>query len=206
VNPDDNDVKVPDGEDHDDFRDFSNYATFLANRVGNPEVRVDIDYQADFIKTSADISPGNVKITGVRGDGLGNTEEEIEYDAAEQPYSIKAMTYDALGRMIALTDPDAGTTSTQQTVHDTVVERYDKTWIVKYDDLGRKKIVIYPDTTPGKIDMKTITYDDLNNTVTTTDPEGRTVVEMMDWNGNLVELEHRGDGNTPASDYQVYTY
>ena len=121
---------------------------FFESRRYNPGVRMEIDYTNDFIKTFTDIDldpvtgEGDVKVTGVQKNGLGNTEEEIEYDETGQPYAVKRMLYDAYGRMIALTDPDPGAKLPDYHIYDRdfhllhTIERYDRTWILLYDDLG----------------------------------------------------------------------
>ena len=218
VNPDDDDIPVPSGEDHDDFRDFSTYASFLANRAGNPGARMYINYQSDFIHKVADIDAVTKKVTGVQKDGLGHTEAEKEYkvlgsftesditDPNLAVFAEKKMVYDNLGRMIALTDPDAGSDYVLIRTGGEEVAKHDKTWIVTYDDLGRTEKVLYPRTRPGITSVKQVFYDDVENSVTTIGPEGRKVKEIHDWNGNLIELVAYGDYNTPADEAQHYYY
>jgi|GEM_PF-2589150 len=220
VNPDLDDVTgfatpitivdgIPQGSDFDDFAKSAVFGSFLTSRMNNPGARMDVDYQNDFIKTYADIdlANGDVKTTGRQGDGLGNVEAEIEYDGSGSEYSVKEMEYDDYGRMLALTDPDADRSGgVPITVNGTTVTRYNKTWIVKYDDLGRQIKVLYPKTADNRTDIKLISYDDLNNTVTTTDPAGRKIKEDYDWKGNLVKLTRYGDTNTPADKVEEYFF
>ncbi|MCK4778061.1 MAG: RHS repeat protein, partial [Actinomycetia bacterium] len=73
--------------------------------------------------------------------------------------------------------------------------------------MNRKKQVIYPATEKGAAPaVKRIVYDDYLNTVITTDPEGRTVVQTMDWAGNITEVLSQGDYNTPINEQQLYSY
>jgi RHS repeat-associated protein len=117
------------------------------------------------------------------------------------------MSYDALGRMIALTDPDASSDWSPMKVHGIWIEKHDKTWVVFYDDIGRKQRILYPQTEYGRTDTKTITYNDAENSVTTVDPSGRKLYERYDWNGNLIELIAYGyEGITPSSEVQRYSY
>lgn len=207
---------IPQGNDFDDFEDAGLLDSFLGNRANNtgtsrenPGVRTVIDYQANLVKqyTDIDVSEDHVKITGEQKDGLDHVTGEIVYEpGGETIYSIKSMTYDPLGRMISLTDPDAGDEYKTVRINGCDVKRYDKTWVVKYDDLGRQVMVLYPVTEPGRTDIKRISYDDLENSSTTVDPEGRKVYERKDWNGNTVELIHYGNTGTPESAVQRYVY
>ncbi len=74
-------------------------------------------------------------------------------------------------------------------MHGVAVPRMDKTWIVQYDDLGRPLRVMYPDNASGGAAIKLLQYDDLANAVTTTSPEGRVVVQRLDWSGNLILVD-----------------
>ncbi|MCG8569908.1 MAG: hypothetical protein MJB14_07185, partial [Spirochaetes bacterium] len=185
------------------------YAAFLASREDNPGARIEIDYQNDFVKTFADVdkTTSQIKITGQEGDGAGSIIREIEYDSISGlEYAAKEMAYDNYGRMITLTDPDADPGSGVNTIVDgQIYSRYDKTWVVVYDDLGRKTKVLYPGTS-DKTDTKTIIYDDINNIVTTVDPEQRMVEEYYDWNGNLVKVGRYGDNSTSAEKYEFYEF
>jgi RHS repeat-associated protein len=200
----------PSGADFDDFLTSPDYSNFLASRQNNPKVRREINYTEDFVKTLTDIDAATnaVKVTGQQSDGLGHVEEEIEYDGAGNRYAVKRMTYDLLGRMVGQTDPDAGASSYLYPVNGVWVARYDKTWIIEYDDLGRQKWVIYPETEPGRTDTKRFVYNDQENSVTITDPAGRKTYEKRDWNGNLVRTINYGDQNTRSEDIQEtnYTY
>jgi hypothetical protein len=51
MNPDETDVPVPAGEDHDDFTDFTTWESFLTSREDNIGTFVNIDYQADLVQT-----------------------------------------------------------------------------------------------------------------------------------------------------------
>ena len=210
VNPDgDDDTSFANDDSLNDFAaDYlqANWAYF-ETRKNNPGIRREIDYTTDYIRAISDIdaSAGEVHVTAVQGNGLGQVEEEIEYREGSR-YSVKRMSYDSFGRMIALTDPDAEESFVSMEVQGTMVDRYDKTWIVKHDALGRTRRVIYPQTVPGRLHTKEYTYDDEENTITVVDPERRTVVERRDWSGNLVEVRALGDSDTPEEDWQVYTY
>ncbi|MBN2440955.1 MAG: RHS repeat-associated core domain-containing protein [Spirochaetales bacterium] len=220
INPDENDERGfaepieivngnPLGRDFDDFALSSVFPVFLETREDNPGSRMEINYQTEYIKTCTDIdkSLGRVKVSGIQNDGLGNTEQEIEYDGNGNVYAYKSMEYDSLGRMIALTDPDADRSHPIPVrVNGTDIERHDKTWIIKYDDLGRKVMVLYPETEPGKSPVKRLTYDDGENSIMTVDPEGRRVYEKMDWNGNVISLIAYGDSETGTGEVQSYTY
>ena len=175
--------------------------------MNNGGARIEIDYRNDIVKTFTDIdkSANSEKITAKVGNGLGMISEEIEYkDGAE--YSVKRMEYDSYGRMVALTDPDAGSTFTVYKVNGVDVKRYDQTWLVKYDDMGRKKEVYYPKEETGKTPYKYMEYDDILNTTKTVDPEGRTFIEKRDWNGNVVEIVRNGDGNTTADKVETVRF
>ncbi len=212
VNPNGNDIHNNlETADYSDlyvqyFSNGSNFATYFSSRTDNPGARIEITDQSDFVKTFADIdkSVSSIKITAKQGDGLGHVEEEIEYNGTET--YVKKMTYDTLGRMIGLTDPDAITYITDVSVHGTNVMKYDKTWIVYYDDLGRQKRVLYPETAVGRTDLKEMTYDDLANMVLTRDPEGRKVIEKRDWSGNLVSVKALGTSSTLETEQQTYSY
>ena len=151
----------PLGADFDHFLFAPEFAGFLASRQNNPGAHHEISYTQDYYKTftDLDVEKGEVKVTGQQGDGLGNVEEEIEYDASGTPHAIKRMSYDSLGRMVALTDPDAGQNYYYYNVHGVRVKKYDKTWITEYDDLGRMKWVIHPETEPGRTDTKQYSYN-----------------------------------------------
>lgn len=228
VNPDLDDIinfatpiKVDAGDNplSADFDDFyteylggttdPNFTAYFTARAHNPGARMTIDYANDHVVTESDIerdaTGASVKLGEQESNGLGMVIREAEIGAGGVKYE-KTMDYDELGRMIALHDPDAEVLKGVKTIHDTTVEVYDKTWIVYYDDLGRKKMVMYPETRTGITDVKTITYDDLVNSVTTTDPEGRTITEEMDWNGNVVKFTHFGNALTQADEELVYTY
>ncbi|MBN2534764.1 MAG: hypothetical protein JXB88_17900 [Spirochaetales bacterium] len=117
-------VPDPGAGDFTDFwagylrEDMQTGNAYLTARQDNPGARMQIFYQEDFILTEADIdkSAGTVKCTGAQQDGLGNTEEEIEFGPGSTVHpltgltvhAVKRMTYDDLGRMVGLTDPDAG--------------------------------------------------------------------------------------------------
>lgn len=212
VTPDEDDtIAFASGPDFDDFyADYlaANGAAYFATRQNNPGVRTEIDYHNDFVRTRSDIDAalGHEHVTAVQGDGLGNVEQEIEYDGSGLPFAVRTMTYDDRGRIIATTDPDAAAGYTLMEIQGTLVQRTDKTWIVQHDELGRTKRVIYPETTPGRVHMKEISYDDVANSVTTTDAEGRTVTERYDWAGNLVEQIALGDSSTAIADRQLYHY
>ncbi len=181
---------------------------FTDSRINNSGIRNTIDYLNDLIKTYTDIDKAGsaVKVTGVQGDGLGNTEEEIDYNSEGTVYAVKRMEYDSYGRMVSLTDKDAGTVGSGITVNGKRVIRYDKTWLVKYDALGRKILVVYPDTEDMSSSIKRISYNDLENSTTTVDPEGRKVVEIRDWSDNVIKVTGYGDSETGASDVQQYRY
>lgn len=192
------------GDDFEDFTGLASFSGFLSARSLNPGMRKNIDYLMDKTVTTMDLDVGLglIKESGVQGNGLGNVEEEIEYAETEN-YS-KRMSYDNLGQMIAMTDADAGAAYTIVTIHDTQVEKHDKTWLVKYDDLGRKIQVIYPKTEENKTpSVKQIYYNDVENITTGVDEEGRTTVEKRDWNGNVIEMTQYGDSRTSTVDRQV---
>jgi len=222
VNPDLDDIrsfaepieivnKVPIGDDFKDF--FTEYlakpenANYLQKRQNNSGARIKIDYREDKIKTYADIDKANnsIKITEKISNGLGMIEEEIEYKDGTK-YSIKKMTYDKYGRMIGLTDPDAGDNFVIYDVDGEKVKRYDKTWIIKYDDVGRQKEVYYPKNEEGKTPYKYMEYDDVANIIKTVDPEGRVIVEKKDWNGNVVEIVRNGDSNTKTDKIEIVRF
>ena len=145
---------------------------------------------------------GEVKVTGQQGDGLGHVEEEIEYDGSGNEYSVKRMSYDLLGRMVGLTDPDAGTNFYLYSVNGVTVPKYDKTWITEYDDLGRKKWITYPETAPGRTDTKHFSYNDLENSVSVIDPSNRKTYEKRDWNNNLTQTVRYGVSETKNEEIQ----
>ncbi|HEX3044270.1 MAG TPA: polymorphic toxin-type HINT domain-containing protein [Bacillota bacterium] len=198
------------GNDFNDFLTSPGYGAFLASRQNNPRTRSEINYTEDFVKTFTDIDSQTnaVKATGQQSDGLGHVEEEIEYDGSGNRYAVKRMTYDLEGRRVGLTDPDAGATSYFYPVNGVRVARYDKTWITEYDDLGRQKWVLYPETESGRTDSKRFVYNDVENSITITDPMGRKSYEKRDWNGNLIQAVNYGDTDTKSDDCQVtnYTY
>jgi len=189
---------------------------YLQAREDNPGARMEVYYQEAFILTEADIdvANGDIKRTGAQADGLGNTEEEIEFGPGSEVHgltglsihAVKSMTYDTLGRMVGLTDPDASQEYVTVNVDGTSVAKHDKTWVVWYDDLGRTQRVLYPVTEPGRTDRKVVSYNDAENSVLTIDPSGRKVYERYDWSGNLKELVAMGDADTPATDVQSYFY
>ncbi|MCW8965545.1 MAG: hypothetical protein OQK82_02495, partial [Candidatus Pacearchaeota archaeon] len=209
----------------DDITDIKadpiHFPALCASRKGNPGIRIYPEYQTDFIHsvTDIDISQGSKEVTAAQGDGIGHPLLEIEYevlgsftesditDPNLQQHSVKMMTYDSLGRMIALTDPDAGEDFTEKTVHDTIVQKHDKTWIVCYDDMNRKKEVEYPVTTAkGLPKIKQLVYDNYENAVFILDEENRVKKEKQDWNGNLIELIQYKDSSMNLSDALVYQY
>ena len=194
----------PNGPDFEDFLTNPFYNAFLMSRQNNPKVRQQIFYTEDLVKTFTDLNvkKGEVKVTGKQSDGLGHVEEEIEYDANGNEYSVKRMSYDLLGRMVGLTDPDAGTNFYLYSVNGVTVPKYDKTWITEYDDLGRKKWITYPETTPGQTDSKQFSYDDQENSVTVIDPSNRKTYEKRDWNNNLTKTIRYGDRDTKSEEIQ----
>lgn len=196
------------GNDFTDFPACPEYSSFLASRMNNPKVRREINYTTDLVKTYTDIDVkiNAVKITGKQGDGLGHMEAEIEYDGAGNLFDVKEMTYDPQGRMVGLTDPDAGEDFYNYEVNGVDVKKYDKTWIVEYDDLGRTTWVIYPEIEAGRTDSKHLAYNDLENSIIATDPLGRKLYEKHDWNGNLVKSIACGDRNTKSEDIQECTF
>jgi YD repeat-containing protein len=182
---------------------------FHASRLNNPKVRTVIDdlnaYQE--IITDLDVDLGYTMKSSTLGDGLGHTLEQSNYDANGAKYGTKTMAYDNLGRMVALTDPDADY-SQIRTVTSQTGESFDRTnmtWLVSYDDLGRQTQVRYP-LTRHLTDVKTVEYNDANNSVTTTDPEGRVTVQHMDWSGQLVLLEAKGDAFTDSEEQRNFHY
>ncbi|MBN2440628.1 MAG: RHS repeat-associated core domain-containing protein [Spirochaetales bacterium] len=227
-------IVKPETGDYTDFisefistgiKDFKAYSThfdlFCESRQNNPGVRIYSDYQNDFVHTviDTDINTGAKQVTAVQNDGLGNRLLEIKYevlgsfdeeditDPNLSPYAQTVRTYDSLGRMVALTDPDAGGTFTEKTVHNTIVQKHDKTWIVYYDDLNRKKEVHYPVTDAGGLPkIKQYTYDNYENAVYILDEEGRAVKEIYDWNENLLKLIQYKDSAMNPSDGLIYTY
>ncbi|MBN2440629.1 MAG: RHS repeat-associated core domain-containing protein [Spirochaetales bacterium] len=220
----------PDENDYTDFitagitdlrTNAVHFTDFCAGRKGNPGVRIYPDYQGDFIHTvtDIDITEGTKKVNAIQKDGIGNPVREIEYevlgsfiesditDVNLQQHSVKISTYDSLGRMIALTDPDAKEAFTEKMVHNTVVQKHDKTWIVYYDDLNRKKEVHYPVTTDnGLPKIKQYVYDNYENAVFILDEENRATKERQDWNGNLVELIQYKDSLMNLPDALVHHY
>ncbi len=190
------------------FTQNPSFSSFASNRKNNPGARMEIDYLNDFVKSYIDIdkAAGEYKVTAIQKDGNGNVEKEIEYGENGEDYSVKKMEYDTYGRMIALTDPDAGTSYVNTKVNGISVKCYDKTWLVSYDDMGRQKMVLYPETVPGRTDLKRFSYDDGNNAITITDPVGREFYEKRDWNGNTVEVIQKGDDTTDIDDWKTFTY
>lgn len=184
------------------------FQTFLSSRLNNPGARVEVDYVNDLVKSEIDfdLEKGGVKKTGVQKDGLGNIEEEYLYNGNDSIYSVKKMTYDNLGNMIALTDPDASANFSYLNVGDNSVEYHDKTWVVKYDDLNRQIKVLYPQTSSGRTDIKNIIYNDEENSVTTIDPLGRSFYTRKDWSGNTVEVKNFGNSETNGTEVQIYLY
>jgi RHS repeat-associated protein len=185
---------------------FDNYFNLRAH---NPGSRMEIDYTHDIIRTETDIERdeygADIKRTEKESDGLENLLKETEIGPYDERYE-KVMSYDEEGRMIALTDPDAETFLGEKVIHGTAVACYDKTWLVFYDDLGRKKKVIYPATRQGVVDVKEISYNDMENTVTTTYPEARRTCERFDWNGNIIEAVNYGDENTGYDESITYSF
>ncbi|MBN2444683.1 MAG: RHS repeat protein, partial [Spirochaetales bacterium] len=197
----------PVGSDFDNFLENPDFDDFLYSRNGNPGARIEIFYEDDLVKTYTDIdvSTGAVKITAVQGDGLGNVLSETEFAGNGEAYS-KEYVYDDYSRMLSLTDPDADRSmSVPVEVNGVTINKYDKTWIVKYDDMGRKLKVLYPNT-GSRTDIKRITYDDVKNSVTITDPAQRKTTETYDWNGNLTELIRYGDDQTDAAMTETYFF
>ena len=201
----------PQGTDFNNFKNSSYFNSFLASRTNNPGVRNVIDYQDDLVTSYVDIDKvnGDIKVTGKQGDGAGHVEKEIEYTYIDindlTEYSVKRMDYDDYGRMVGLTDPDAGEHSVPISVNGVTIDRHDKTWVVKYDDLGRQVKILYPET-GNRTDVKVINYDDYNNTVTTVDPAGRKVLEKYDWNGSLVQVTRYGDNSTPSDKVEIIKF
>ncbi|MBB6478468.1 peptidoglycan DD-metalloendopeptidase family protein [Spirochaeta isovalerica] len=210
IYPDENDVLLA-GSDFDDISTHVSWSAFLTSRENNPGVRQQINYENAYVKTLTDFEyddaghSWSTLSTAVQQDGLGNVVKEITYGAGGFVHAVKTMTYDLYGRMVALTDPDAGTTSSSIWVNDVKVNRFDKTWLVKYDDLGRTIKVLYPDTGSGS-KIKLIRYNDRENSIMTTDPEGSDVYERMDWNGNVVERIAYGNSSTVSTERQTYTF
>lgn len=208
IYPDDNDYLFA-NSNVDEINTDGSFSAFLTSRQYNPGVRVEIDYANGFVKTRTDFEYNSgtqtwsTIVTGQQQDGVGNVEEEITYGAAEEIHAVKKMVYDRYGRMIALTDPDAGTAYSNITVNGERVQRFDKTWLVKYDDLGRTIKVLYPDTGVGT-KVKVISYNDRENSTTTIDPEGSTLYAKMDWNGNVIEQIAYGNSSTSSSEVQQY--
>lgn len=210
VHPDEDDVLL-DGEEVNDIRAHSSFSSFLSRRLHNPGVRREIDYEKGFVKTLTDFEYDSTSrswstvATGLQHDGTGNITEEITYGEGGSIYAVKTMVYDLYGHMIALTDPDAGSDFSSILTGGAEVARYDKTWLVRYDDLGRTVKVLYPDTA-GRSAIKRISYNDAGNSVTTTDPEGSVVYEKKDWNGNVTERIAYGDSSAELSETQVYSF
>ncbi len=189
-----------------EIRDIFDVNYFLL-RNNNPGTVNHIDYQNDFVKTisSLDHEKGSRLVHGAQSDGIGNIEEQQVYKD-DKLYASTRMAYDSLGRMVASTHPDAGGESTSIRINGKEVGRYDKTWLVKYDDVGRKKKVVYPANNQGHTDTKEIEYDDENNIVTTLDSLGRKGEQYFDWSGRLVKVITYGDGKNPeaAREYNRY--
>jgi uncharacterized protein RhaS with RHS repeats len=180
------------------------------------------DYQKDFIHSVSDVdlASGQKKVFAVQNDGLGHTLSELKYevlgafteddinDPNLQIHSENRMTYDSLGRMIALTDPDADfSTYTEITVHDTIVQKYDKTWIITYDDLGRKERVDYPaDQASGISKNKLYYYNNYENSTTVINEESQVTKEVHDWNDNLLRLYQFKDSYMNEAKALVFTY
>lgn len=187
------------------------YNSFINSRYNNPGTRILIDHQNDLIKNEVDFNKaeGGLKKTGIQYDGLGNIEEEIVYNGDDTIYSVKTMVYDSYGRMVALTDQDASGSPVQYNAGSNEiinVDLYNKTWIIKYDQAGRKRKIIYPATTAGRNDVKRITYNDSENSMTTVDPLGRTLYERKDWSGNKIEIRALGNDKSKPEDQQTYLY
>lgn len=210
IYPDEDDVLLGD-EEVDDISSHGSFSSFLAGRRYNPGVRKEIDYGSAYVKTLTDFEydsgthSWSTLAAAVQQDGVGNTTEEITYGAGGSVYAVKSIVFDLYGHMIALTDPDAGTDSSTISVNGVSVQRYDKTWLVRYDDLGRTIKVFYPDTTGGS-KIKRISYNDGENSVTTTDPEGSVLYEKMDWNGNVTMRIAYGDSDTDTTETQRYGF
>jgi len=179
-------------------------ARLIASRRNNPGKRLEIWYETDYVKSEVDIDRGKgyVKVTAVQKDGLDHVEEEIEYDGTGAVYAKKVMTYDALGRQIAITDPDATESYVSFTVNGETVQKHDKTWVIKYDDLGRQSTVYYPETISGRTDRKTFSYNDAENSVTITDADRRVVYQKRDWNDKLILVRENGYGTEVPQSYQ----
>ena len=116
------------------------------------------------------------------------------------------MVYDNQSRLVALTDPDKGNYLGKYEIHGALFDRYDRTWLIEYDDLGRKKRVIYPQTEPGIMAVKSYTYEDVTNSIEVKDPEGRIVRQRKDWNDNVLEVMHFGDNESLSDEYRHYCY
>jgi RHS repeat-associated protein len=208
VLPNENDERgFAGGEDVIQLGKSGYLAPFLSTRLDNAGTRMVIDYENDLVVTRTDIDKGRgeEKVTGVQKDGLGHVEAEIEYDGAGGEYSRKEMTYDALGRLIAITDQDAAGQAVSVTVGGTKVSRRDKTWLIAYDDIGRQKTIYYPETASGRTDRKLFTYDDAANAVTVVDADRRIVYQKKDWADDLVLVIEKGYGSGVEQTYK-YDY
>lgn len=193
----------------DDVTKNSAFLPFLASRENNAGTRTFIDDKKSFAKTETDIDLSFNKslISAIQSDGLGKPEEEYSYDV-NGIRGIKRTTYDSLGRMLSITDPDAGSEFTEIVLHGEKVKRYDKTWIVKYDDLGRQVKVLYPVTHESAASVKYMTYNDRNNSVETIDPEGRRTLVFSDWAGNITQIINYGRDDTKEESvrYNYFEY
>lgn len=187
------------------------WTSFLQDRTNNPGIRILIDRTNALTRkiTETDRSHNIYTKIGTQDDGLGNVEADIVYYGSADPtdwrvYSESKSTYNSYGQRIAITDADAGEAFTRVTAGDgTVIHKYDKTWLISYDDLGRQKRIIYPNTR-SSVDTKNFTYNDLENSVTIIDAENRKIYSRSDWNGNIVESISYGDYKTPETDFQTY--
>lgn len=164
-----------------------------ASRSNNSFVNMEVNYQEESVITYGEEFNGLRMKSEEISDGLGNIEAEVLYEYDEvsgeyTEYSARKMLYDSRGNMIALTDPDAGDVYIRRKIMDKVVEVYNKTWLVWYDDLNRMKKVEYPDE-GSRVVKKEIHYDDVNLTVTTINTKGTNTIEEYDIDKNLIKVK-----------------
>lgn len=197
---------------------ISGNSSFLTGRKNNPGIRKKPDYVNDITLIITDVdrtSSGylnQIKVIGKESDGIGNILKETVYRVMDitneifTPASIKEMAYDKWGRMITLTDPDKKDQDTPVIINGKTYTRYDKTWVITYDDLGRQIRVDYPADDNGISKYREMIYSDSDFTLTIIDPEKRTVIQTFDKSGNLIEYRSLGGPSTPVNKYKTYTY
>ncbi|MBN2443851.1 MAG: RHS repeat-associated core domain-containing protein [Spirochaetales bacterium] len=184
IMPDEDDLV----EGIDEVEDLFSSA-WINSRTNNGDVYMEVDYKDESVLTFGEAFNGIRVKSGRFSDGLGHVLREVVYEnaAGDIEYSVKTMAYDSQGNMIALTDPDAGESYTTRTVMGREVPVHDRTWLVWYDNLGRKTRVEYPDE-GDRIVRKIVQYNDRDLTVMTRNTRNYLTIEEYDIDGNLIRI------------------